>query len=293
MISIFTPVYNRAFILSNLYESLCRQTDKDFEWIVVDDGSTDGIHSLMARFEEEKKLRIKYATQKNGGKHRAINNGVKMAESDYFFIVDSDDFLKDDAVEWIHSKLSEISDENRFAGLSGLRVNPDGTKMGREDRFEVIDANSIEIRTRHHVTGELAEIYKTDVLRRFPFPEIEGEKFCSEGLVWSRIAESGLILRYYYHPLIVCEYRSDGLTVNRDKTRMRSPEYSMLLYSERIKGKLVPFREKIKSSLLFWRFSVGSSHSFLKKAGMLPWFGVPFCLPGMAWGFFTLRKEKK
>lgn len=268
-LTVFTPVFNRAYIISQLYESLCRQTHNDFEWVVVNDGSTDNIDELMACFQAEGKVSIRYFKQPNAGKHIAINHGVSKAKGRFFFIVDSDDYLTDDAVEWIHDKSKEILNDNTFAGLSGLRVAPDGKKIGGENHFSIIDADAMSIRTVHHVTGDLAEIYKTDILRSFPFPKIEGEKFCSEGLIWNRIAMSGLKLRYYYKPLYVCEYLGDGLTAGRVKCRRESPEYSLLLYSEALKNPVFSIKDRIKYGLLFWRYSEKSKKTLREKCTLV------------------------
>ncbi len=268
-LTVFTPVYNRAYIITKLYDSLCRQTCDDFEWLVVDDGSTDNIDELMEKFIADEKVRIRYFKQANGGKHRAINRGVSEASGRMFFIVDSDDHLTDKAVEWAIGKSREIIDNPDFAGISGLRIKPDGSKIGGENDFSIIDADAIEIRTRYGVTGDLAEIYKTDVLRRFPFPDFPGEKFCSEGLIWNRIAMTGARLRYCYEGIYVCEYLGDGLTAGRVKCRRESPEYSMLLYAEALKNPAISLKTKIKYAILFWRYGEKSKKSFFSKAKMI------------------------
>ena len=101
MITVFTPTYNRAYIIENLYKSLQRQTFKDFEWLVIDDGSTDNTEELFASWTNEISFPVRYIKQQNGGKHRAINRGVKEANGELFFIVDCDDYLREDAVETI------------------------------------------------------------------------------------------------------------------------------------------------------------------------------------------------
>lgn len=107
LITVFTPTYNRAYILNNLYESLKRQTSKSFEWIIVDDGSVDMTESLVNEWLKNDNLfPIKYVKKVNEGKHIAINVGVEQAKGDWFLIVDSDDYLYDDAIEkvikWTH-----------------------------------------------------------------------------------------------------------------------------------------------------------------------------------------------
>jgi len=236
---------------------------------VVDDGSTDDIDKSIAKFISENRFPIRYYKQPNGGKHRAINRGVSEAKGEMFFIVDSDDYLLPNSVEWIVKKSLEIIKNPEFAGISGLRVKPNGEKIGGENDFTQVDADAIRIRTEHHVTGDLAEIYKTDILKRFPFPDIPGEKFCSEGLIWNRIAMTGLKLRYCYEPIYVCEYLGDGLTAGRVKCRRDSPEYSMLLYTEGLKNPAISFRTKVKYGLLYWRYSEKSTRGFISKCRMI------------------------
>lgn len=269
MLTIFTPVYNRSYILGKLYESLLDQTSKEFEWVIVDDGSTDEVASLVEGWIDEGNIDIRFFRQENGGKHRAINRGVAEARGELFFIVDSDDHLTPDAVEWVNSKGEEIINNSAFAGLSGLRIHPDGSKVGGEQHFNQIDADAIEIRVQYGIIGDLAEIYKTEVLRRFPFPDIPGECFCSEGLVWNRIACAGLRLRYWHHGIYVCEYLADGLTASRINCRTNSPEYSMLLYSELIKNPSLGVKEVCKYAILFWRYSEKSQKNLRQKSSMI------------------------
>ena len=121
-ITVFTPTYNRAYIIEKLYHSLQRQTFKDFEWIVVDDGSEDETEDLFKKIQKDKNLfEIRYIKQKNGGKHRAINKGIEIAKGELFFIVDSDDYLIDTALKTI-TEIEESIPENekkQFAGVCG------------------------------------------------------------------------------------------------------------------------------------------------------------------------------
>ena len=122
MITIFTPTYNRGYIIDNLYKSLLAQTSKDFEWVVVDDGSRDDTDVYFEKITaEENPFKITYKKVANGGKHRAINHGVQAASGEYFFIVDSDDYLLPDAVEKILSWLASLDDSKKWAGVSGYR----------------------------------------------------------------------------------------------------------------------------------------------------------------------------
>jgi len=213
MITIFTPVYNRAYIIKKLYCSLLQQTCHKFEWLVVDDGSTDSITEVMHQWvSETQQFNIRFYSQKNGGKHRAINYGVKLAKYDLFFIVDSDDYLEEDAVETVIKYWKEITDDHNFAGIAGLKRYDNGNIIGGEPYFkEYVDVTNFE-RKRYGLTGDKAEVYKTDILRKFPFPEYVGEKFITEAVVWDRIAADGYMLRWINKVFMVCNYLPDGLT---------------------------------------------------------------------------------
>lgn len=278
MITIFTPAYNRAYIINKLYESIVAQTSRNFEWLIVDDGSTDDTQQLVEQFFIEQSsaaspVTIRYVKQENGGKHRAINRGVAEAKGELFFIVDSDDRLSPDAVEWAWAKYQEIQDNERFAGISGMRMHPDGQLISGGDYGETVDVTRNEVSDKYHLYGDYAEMYKTQVLKRYPFPDIPGEKFCSEGLIWTRLLQNYYV-RYYRHPIYICDYLQDGLTVNRNKCRLESPNYSMLLYAEQIKYN-PRLMTKVKHALNFWRFSFRSKKSFAEKCGMV---GLPWCL---------------
>jgi glycosyltransferase involved in cell wall biosynthesis len=254
LLTVFTPTYNRAYVISRLYESLCRQTCKDFEWLVVDDGSTDNTEQLFATLIAEQKINIRYIRKDNGGKHTAINLGTREAKGDLFFIVDSDDYLTDDAVEWIAQSSTDILHDSRYAGLSATRIHPDGSRIGGAFPREHYDCTALDIRNRYHIHGDLAEIYKTTILKQFPFPEFEDERFSPEALVWNRIAMAGYQLRYYDKGIYICEYLGDGLTAAITKVRIKSPKATSLYYSEYAKCNL-PLKEKIKTMINYWRFA--------------------------------------
>lgn len=227
-VTVFTPTYNRAYTLRRLYESLCCQDFRDFEWLVIDDGSTDDTEPLMRNILEERKILVRYVKQLNGGKHRAINRGVRVASGELFFIVDSDDYLIPTAITHVWSHYEDVKHDPAFCGVSGLKCYPNGAKVGGEENWTLIDATPYEIRLRYHVKGDLAEVWRTSILARFPFPEFEGETFCSEGLVWRRIARAGYKLRFFYEKLYICEYLEDGLTKNLRRTLKRGLQASVL-----------------------------------------------------------------
>ena len=221
LITVFTPTYNRAYRIQALYESLKNQTDKDFEWLIVDDGSTDNTEELVQNWLKESTFPIHYIKQPNGGKHRAINNGVKKANGELFYIVDSDDILPPKSIQRIVKQYMPIKDDMSFGGVCGLKAYYNGKKVGGECDFGVLDCNSLEFRYKYKIKGDMAEVIRTSVFKEFPFPEVDGEKFCPEALVFNRIAKK-YKLRYFYEKVYMCEYLDDGLTASIVKIRMKS-----------------------------------------------------------------------
>lgn len=254
-ITILTPTYNRASLLPRLFDSLLRQTNKDFEWIVVDDGSTDDTREVVANLKEKcgGAFPMGYVYKANGGKHMAINIGAERARGELLFIADSDDLLTDDALETVANSWHDISDDKSFAGIAGLDIAMDTREViGSGLPQEHIDCNAIDIRYRHHVTGDMKEVFRTEVLREFPFPEFAGERFCPEQLVWFRMAWR-YRLRYINKPIYIADYQPDGITAGITRARMRNPSASMLTYAELTECP-VPFLVKVKAAINFWRF---------------------------------------
>lgn len=268
MVTVFTPTYNRAGLLHRLYDTLILQTYKNFEWVIVDDGSKDNTKDVVSSFVKEGKLNIHYVQQENGGKHRAINTGVGLATGELFFILDSDDILPNNALELVVKTFQPIKHEMSFAGVSGIDGNFDGRIIGSGLPDDSIDCNSVDIRYKFHVTGDMKEVFRTSVMKEFPFPDIEGEKFCPEALVWNRIAQK-YKLRYFNKVIYLVEYQPEGLTSNIVKVRMKSPITSMMCYAEMLELN-IPFKDKFKAAVNYWRFRLcyNGSSSYPSLSGL-------------------------
>lgn len=262
MITVFTPTYNRAYIIGVLYKSLLSQNNKSFEWLIVDDGSIDNTEDLVADFIKEGLVAIRYFKQKNGGKHRAINKGLELAKGELFFIVDSDDYLSKNALDRVFYHYSNVKDSPVFAGVSGMRYSPGGEKIGSSSNFEIIDCPPIHFGAVYGINGDNAEVYRTEILKKYPFPDIEGEKFCPEGLIWNRISKK-YKLRFFNEGIYICEYLADGLSASSLRMRVESSQYLMLYYSESYFSKIT-FKNLIKSGINFWRFKFHSKRSGTK-----------------------------
>lgn len=284
MITVFTPTYNRAGTLQRLYESLKIQSCRDFEWLIVDDGSTDSTRKLVETFINEKQIDIIYHLQPNGGKHRAINAGARQARGEWFFIVDSDDCLTPDAIEWAVDTAKDIAADPRFVGFSGVDRFADGIVNCNRPGFGVIDCSATDFRNKHGIAGDMSEVFRTSAILEHPFPEYPDEKFCPEALVWNRISK-GRMLRYTSKPVYICEYQPDGLTAAIVRLRRLSPMASADYYSEYLREN-TGIKEKIKTAINLWRFTPLSLIS--RTLRMAP-FSLPFIIPGYIYRLFDRK----
>lgn len=190
-ITILTATYNRANKLKKLYNSLLKQTNKNFEWFIVDDGSTDDSEKVINNFIKEGKIPILYEKKQNGGKHTALNVGISKIKSRLTVIVDSDDWLCDDAIDLIYKfdQKYKNSKELKLCGYSFLRKYPSGKINGKNFRTDELIGSYIDIRINQEIDGDKAEVWYTEILKKYPFPEFENEKFLGEDVVWIEMAK--------------------------------------------------------------------------------------------------------
>ncbi len=243
--TIFTATYNRGYIIARLYESLKKQSFMNFEWIVIDDCSSDNTEQLFKNWlQEENFFEITYIKRKtNGGKHRAINQGVRLAKGQLFFIVDSDDYLTDDALHKA-DQLEKTIQSGAFAGIAFCRADRNGRIIGKGPQGTYIDATSAE-KEKYHLDGDKAEIFYTDILIKYPFREFEGENFLTEITVWYLLSKAGLKIRWHRDYIYICEYLSDGLSKNLDKKIRLNPQgtkYTCKIYLEK---EDLPYKHKL------------------------------------------------
>lgn len=287
MITIFTPTYNRAFCLTELYTSLINQTSNNFEWLIIDDGSTDNTNHLINEFVNHGKISVRYYFQSNGGKHRAINKGVQLALGELFFIVDSDDSLESSAIERVLFLYNTIKNDYSYAGVCGNRCDKNHLRIGGNLPYQQLTCNSLDFRVKYRIKGDMAEVFRTDILRQYPFPEYENEIFCTEALVFNRIAQNYNLL-YFNENIYLCEYLEDGLSFNLDKIQKKAPIGMMIYYSEFASYK-IPIINRIKAYIHFWQCASNSNLSFTDKYKLLlKKIGVIFYPLGIF--FYTISK---
>lgn len=285
MITILTPTYNRCDLLSQIYNSLCQQTSPDFEWVVVDDGSQDGTGAVVNNMLETATFPLQYFYKENGGKHTALNYGVRKAKGELVLILDSDDQLSPNAVENIEKVYAEVKGDEAFAGVCGYMAHRDGQVVGSP--MIDSDINTIDLRYQLGVGGDMAEVFRKDILLNYPFPEIKGERFCPEALVWNRIAQK-YKMRVFSKVIYYRDYLDGGLTSNIVRIRMKSPVASMMTYQEMTTYN-VPFKVKVRAAINYWRFWCCSTRTFHPRINSRWLWALPF---GVSMHWIDLIKNR-
>ena len=279
-VTVFTPAYNRAHTLPRLFESLLKQTDMNFDWYVINDGSSDNTDELIEGYRSSgAPFDIIYENIPNGGKMRAINRAVEKIKTEFIFIVDSDDYLLPDAIEKINRSLLSLPES--YAGLSfvkGSMVDSSPVFTGGEIKFDgdYIDITNLE-RKKYGIDADMAEVYRVFVLKKYPFKVYEGEKFVPEATVWDRIALDGLKLRWYRDIIYICEYLEGGLSRSSWKLLDENPMGFAMLYSIRIETAETE-KEKMSAALQMSTDAVLGKHPGYIFKSSSPLRGL-ICLP--------------
>jgi glycosyltransferase involved in cell wall biosynthesis len=227
-ITVFTPTYNRAYTLNRGYESLKKQTNKSFIWLIVDDGSTDNTEELVKTWISEGHIEIRYYKQKNGGKQRAHNKGVELCDTELFICVDSDDYLTIDAIEIFISTWDSIKEKKGISGIVALRGRDLKTSIGTRMPTHIRKSSLDDLYNKFGFRGDTALLFRTHILKNYPFYVAEGEKFIGEGYVYLQIDQK-YSLYVLDKVLYICEYLEDGYTTNLRKLIKNNPKGYMVI----------------------------------------------------------------
>ncbi|WP_227936343.1 glycosyltransferase family 2 protein [Alkalihalobacillus deserti] len=246
-LTVFTPAFNRAYSLHLCYESLKRQTSKDFIWLIIDDGSTDNTRELVESWMLEGSVPIHYYFQKNQGMHGAHNAAYELIETELNVCIDSDDYMADDAVEKILTFWKEHGGSS-YAGIVGLDATQGGEIIGTEMPQNVKASTLSNLYGIHKVKGDKKLVYRTELTKNTPpYPLFEGEKYCPLSYKYILIDQE--------YPLLVMnevlchvEYLEDGSSMNMINQYRKNPRG--FSYFRKVAMKHAPtFKERLRESI--------------------------------------------
>ena len=175
-LTIFTPTYNRAHTIGRTYESLLRQTSDDFEWLVIDDGSTDNTRALVEGWIIEDKIPIRYLYKENGGLYTGYNTAYDNITTELNVCIDSDDFMPDNAVEIIVEHWKKYGSKD-YAGITGLDFRLDGTPIGGYFPSDFKEGYLVDYTRKYQHRGDTKQVMRTDIMKSVaPMIGFPGEK---------------------------------------------------------------------------------------------------------------------
>jgi len=296
--TVFTPTYNRFHTLIRVYESLKSQTFTDFEWLIVDDGSSDGSAELIKSWQNEASFPVRYFYQENSGKHIAFNCAVKESQGELFLTADSDDAFISTALERFLFHWNTISEDEKrlFSAVTTLCKDQTGAVIGDPFPEDLFDSDTLEITYKYKIKGEKWGFHRRDVLLKYPFPERRGQKFVPESIIWNRIARNyktrfvNESLRIYYQDA------GQQLTRTSASTRANISEYYACFIDEDFGWFKVAPLQFYKNALSYVRLSLLAGESLVEQYARLHVFGakalwVLALIPGYCISRYDLWRE--
>jgi glycosyltransferase involved in cell wall biosynthesis len=233
ILTIFTPTYNRGDLLERLYQSLIEQKCNDFEWLIIDDGSTDNTALIVEEFIKERKINIRYIYKENGGKHTAHNLAVVNAYGDLFVCVDSDDQLAPNAIKAIMQSYNKLQDHD--CGFIAYKQDNAGKLLStRLQSNEIIHYGLFHYREKLNIVGEFTLIFKRDIIQKYLFPTFPNEHFIGECVLYDLLEIKGYTFCPLKEVIELCEYQNEGLSSDFCRLLKENPAGYCLYFMQRI-----------------------------------------------------------
>lgn len=286
-LTVFTPAYNRAHTIVRTYDSLCRQTSKDFVWLIVDDGSVDDTKTLVESWIREGKIEIKYIYQKNQGMHGAHNTAYRNIDTELNTCIDSDDYMPDDAVETIVKFWQKYGSE-KYAGIIGLDQMEGGGIIGSKFPDGLVETTLYDFYARGG-TGDKKMVYRTDVIKKYPeYPIFQGEKYVSLGYKYLLIDQDYKLLTIN-KPLVIVEYQQDGSSMNMYRQYWNNPKG--FAFIRKVDMRLSKsYKRKFESCIHYVSSSIHSKNKEFIKESPLKFLTVLAIIPGIMLYLLTYYK---
>ncbi|GGZ56850.1 glycosyltransferase family 2 protein [Mesonia mobilis] len=288
-ITVFTPTYNRAYLLPRLYESLCRQTCTDFLWLVIDDGSKDDTAQLIQSWKLDNKIEIHYVYKENGGMHTGHNLALKLINTELNVCIDSDDYLTDQAIEIVIDFWNKNKDEG-LAGILGLNSYSNG-KIVSSNLFpeEIKQGKYTQLKSKYNIVNDVKFVYSTKIIRKYPdYPTFENEKFVPLGYKYGLIDKKYDML-FLNKVLCIVEYMPDGSTLNMFKQYYKNPNGFSFSRKQSLKS-IYTIKEKFILAIHLVAESILAKQNFFKDNNqkVLTALSLPF---GLILYIFILIKK--
>jgi glycosyltransferase involved in cell wall biosynthesis len=287
-LTVFTPTYNRAYCLSVCYESLKRQTSRDFIWLIIDDGSTDNTEQLVAGWIAENEIQIRYHRQDNQGMHGAHNTAYRLIDTELNVCIDSDDYMPDHAVEQINTYWALHGNE-QVSGIVGLDSFTDGRIIGTKLPENIKSSTLFGLYSKHRVTGDKKLVYRTELTREYPYPIFENEKYVGLAYKYYKLDEQYELL--LMNEVLCCvEYLPDGSSMNMLKQYRKNPRGFAFYRKELMKLPFASAFFKFRQSIHYVSSSLTSGNrNFMKEtpAKLLTLLAIPL---GVMLYWYVIRK---
>ena len=219
----FTPAYNRAHTLPRLYESLVAQTNNNFVWLIIDDGSKDNTEELVKAWIEEGQIEIEYIKKENGGKHTAIDLSNQVCKTEYINCIDSDDYLSFDSTEVVLKYLDEVSADESLCGIVARRAHYGGKPFNESFPKKAEKLYFGELASKYGYTQDTNLIFKTAVVKNYHFPVFEDERFVTESVFYRQFMYTYKMMAIP-ELLYLAEYQEDGYSVQGLNLFLKNPK---------------------------------------------------------------------
>ena len=223
-LTVFTPTYNRSHLLNQLYNSLVRQTNQNFIWLIVDDGSSDLTKEQVEGWICDNKIEIIYHFQENQGMHGAHNTAYNLIETELNVCIDSDDYMPENTVETILDFWKENKSDN-IAGILGLDAFKNGEIVSNRKFPENVKSGKyFELKSKYKLRGDIKFVYRTDIIKQLPpYPIFSDEKFVPLNYKYLLVDQTKEML-FLNEVLCIVEYMEDGSSRNIIKQYLKNPK---------------------------------------------------------------------
>lgn len=289
-ITVFTPTYNRAYCLHHCYESLKRQTSKDFVWLIIDDGSSDRTKELVDNWIAEDVIQIRYHWQYNRGMHGAHNTAYELIDTELNVCIDSDDFMPDDAIEKIITFWNKYGND-KVSGIIGLDSYTDGRIIGSKFPEQLTSSTLFDLYNKYGLRGDKKLVYRTELSKQYPYPVFQNEKYVG-------LAYKYHMLDQHYEMLlmneVLCrvEYLPDGSSMNMLNQYRKNPRGFAFYRKELMKLPFASLSFKFRQAIHYVSSSlISKNRGFIHETPrkFLTLMAIPL---GVMLYFYILNKTK-